>query len=454
MKIQNKLTLLFTLLITLVLVCINLYIYFEFLTYTKNEFYSDLKERANIAAVVFLEADERSNSALEAYRKKYSHALPLEVIRIFNDQNKPVMVNAPDGIAYDTAVINEVRNNGEIRLEEKAKQTVGIYYRDNEGNFVILVTAFNDDGKKAIENLQRVLLTGFILSVVIIFFTGRYFTRQMLVPIAHISGQANRISETNLHLRLQEGNRKDEIAQLSITINKMLDRLEHAFDLQKSFVSNASHELRTPLTSIIGNIDVTLSRPRDEKEYRQVLNEILAEAEKLRDLTNGLLSLAQSNMDLPDVKEEIRIDEVLLSAKDQLRSKQYKNIVSMDFGALPEDATWLVIHGNRKLLETAILNILDNACKFSEGKEVKVKLSADVNKIDVLVEDLGIGISPEDIPHLTETFYRATNASQFLGSGIGLALTDRIIQLYGGNLSIESQLDKGTKVRIEFVRNA
>ncbi len=451
MKIKNKLTLIFTLIIAIILLCLNLYIYILSSSFTRNNFYNQLKDRAIVTATVFLEADEESSAIIQSFQKKYLRSLPDEIIRIYTEKNKPAFIDSSDTISFDNSFINAVRKSKEYREENGDRQTLGIYYQDNQGNFVIIASAVDETGIRNLYQLQKVLLIGFLLSIVAVFFAGRYFTKLMFKPVTDIASQANKISETNLHLRLDEGNKKDELAELSVTINRMLHRLENAFELQKNFVSNASHELRNPLTSIIGNIEVTLTKARTAKEYEAVLNSILEEAEKLQKVTNGLLNLAQSNLDFSNLhKEEIRLDELLIEIKDEIHIKRLGSSVEIIFPEMPENPSALTISGDKNLLETAILNIMDNGCKFSDNKKVIAALLLQENNITIKISDSGIGITENELPHITETFYRTDNARTYSGSGIGLALADKIIKLHGGKLTITSKLNKGTEVTASF----
>ena len=451
MKIKNKLTISYTLIISVLLICLNLYIYFLFRAFTKNSFYNQLKDRAIISATIFLEADEQSSSIIKIYQNRYLRTLPGEIIRIYNNKDESSFIDTTGALTFDKEFIKEIRKLKEIHIEKNSRQIVGIYYQDNQGDFVIIASAFDKPGLSNLYKLKEVLLIGFLISIVIIFISGRYFTKLMLNPISDISLQANRISETNLHLRLNEGNKKDELAELSIIINKMLHRLEYAFDLQKNFIANASHELRTPLTSILGNIEVTVTKSRSEEEYKAVLTSIGYEAEKLHQLTNGLLNLAQSNLEFTNLhKEDIRLDELLLVLKDEISIKRPGSHVNLVFPAMPENSASLTIPGNSHLLYIALLNILDNACKFSENKTVDVLFLLSENAITIKVIDKGIGIGLNDLPHVTETFYRAINARSFSGSGIGLSLADKIIRLHEGTLSIVSVINSSTEVTINF----
>jgi signal transduction histidine kinase len=451
MNIRNKLTIIFTLIVALLLFAFNLSIFYISQSYIKKDFYGQLKDRALIVATIFLQQDEKSASYINSFRKKYLSTLPEEIIRAYNYKNEPVFIDSTDRMAFQYPLINKVRQKEEYAFQQGNKQGFGIFYRDNQGDFVIIASATDQSGIKNLNQLRKALIVGFLVSIIVVFISGRYFTRIMLQPIASIIRQATNISETNLHLRLHEGNKKDELATLSATINRMLQRLENAFEMQKSFVHNSSHELRTPLTAIIGNIDVILSKERTNQEYRVALNEIMLEAEKLHKLINGLLGLAQSSADVSNLKrKEIRIDELLFELKDKMRAKYPSCELELIFPSMPEDSSLLTIRGDEVLLETAMLNLLDNACKFSDCRNVKVYLFPDDQEITVQIHDSGIGIAENEIPHITETLYRASNALPYTGSGLGLALTEKIIQLHKGKMRFSSVLNQGTQVTISF----
>jgi len=451
MKIKNKLTLIFIITVAVILGSLSFYIYFLTKTFTRNNFYSLLNDRVNIAATLFLEADEQSPEVINAFKKKYLRSLPQEILRVYDDNNNDVYTDTLEHFNFGPALIAKIRKQKEFRWQENDRQSLGIYYEDNQGNFVLIASAVDETGIKNLNQLLVVLMAGLLLSLIAIYFAGRFFTSLMLKPVSHISEQTNKISETNLHLRLEEGNKKDELASLSMVINRMLERLEHAFDLQKSFVANASHELRTPLTSIIGNIEVTLSKSRSEQEHTKVLEDVLSEAEKLHRLTNGLLHLAQSNLDFESLKkEEIRLDEMLIELKDQVKIKWPQTKVEIVFPEMPDDPSALTITGEKYLMETAVLNLLDNACKFSDGKTVTASLLLKDHNIAIKISDKGIGIHQNEIQNLTETFYRAENARTYAGSGIGLTLAEKIINLHGGSLIIASEEGIGTDVTVSF----
>lgn len=180
----------------------------------------------------------------------------------------------------------------------------------------------------------------------------------------------------------------------------------------------------------------------------------MVEAEKLHKLINGLLNLAQSNIDFENLKKnDIRLDELLFEMKDEMKIKRPGSNIIVEISELPEDPDSLTIKGERSLLETALVNLLDNACKFSGNKSVIVSLILSKDYILIKIHDSGIGIEKEEIPHLTETFYRAGNARSFPGTGIGLTLAEKIIAMHNGKVVVESEINKGTTVSVFFMKN-
>jgi signal transduction histidine kinase len=453
MKIKTRLTVIYTLIFAGILICLNLYIYYIYRSLIFENFFIQLKDRAITTASVFLETDEENRETIDKFRKKYEGALPTETIRIFDSKNEPAFADTGNKELVDPAFLNKVRKENELRIFENGRQTTGIRYLDNEGEFIVIASAVNESGIHSLSVLSKILIVGFVVSLVIVVLTGQYFTRLILSPISSITAETKKITESNLYLRLDEGNKKDELAELSMTINGMLRRLGNAFEAQRSFVSNASHEIRNPLTSIMGNVEIALTRERKAEEYRDVLESIAKEADKLYNMTNGLLKLANSNLTFSNLeKEEVRLDELLLEVVNELRIKRRNCSIKVVFPQMPSNPLGLSVDGNKNLLHIALQNVIDNACKFSGDKEVTVSLLLEGDTISFLIRDEGIGIEAESIQKIRETFYRAPNARNYSGSGIGLSLSDKIVTLHGGKLEFESQLNKGTSVKITFIK--
>jgi signal transduction histidine kinase len=304
---------------------------------------------------------------------------------------------------------------------------------------------------RKINNLRIVLIIVFFLGLAIAAFAGWFFAGQALRPISSVIEQVDKISISNIYSRVDEGNKTDEIALLAITFNKMLERLEAAFEMQRTFVANASHELRTPLTSITGNIEVSLIKKRETHEYEEILSSVLEDIKHLTDLTNGLLDLAYASRDISEIKmQDQRIDELIWQARTQLLKQKSSCKIIVEFLNMPDEEQLWCFRGNEQLLKTAFINLIDNACKFSSDQSVNISIEVSPAGINLIFKDNGPGIPENDKQNLFQPFFRASNTRHIKGHGLGLSMTQRIIHLHGGKITILSSSEKGTEILIEF----
>jgi signal transduction histidine kinase len=311
--------------------------------------------------------------------------------------------------------------------------------------------ALDVDGLHNLGFLKYLLIIAVLGAIGVTALAGFFFARQALNPIADVVAEVDKITVSNLNLRVNTGNGSDEIAQLAIKFNKMLERLEAAFVMQKGFVSNASHELRTPLTAITGQIEVAIMNPNLNEDARKILGSLLEDIKQLNKLSNGLLDLAQANLDISEIKlGHIRIDEALGFVRAELikRNKKYK--VEINFEEFPDNEDLLIMRGNEQLIRSALVNVIDNACKYSNDNTANVSLRFDEKYIKIKVSDNGIGISENDLKNIFEPFYRAGNVKNYSGHGIGLTLTKKIVDIHEGSIHIGSESGKGTEVAIVF----
>jgi len=450
MKIRNRLALYFTLITAVILVIVLATIYISFHSFVKGDFYSRLMDRAKIAAQVYLEADEISADSLSRVQQRSLKELPGEVTRFYNDKNTASFIKDRQQY-WDSSVINLVRKRKQIEFTEGDRQTVGIYYNDNQGNFVILVSAMDVQGHKRIDDLVEIMLIMFIGVITALFFIGRWFAKKSLEPIDDIVDQMQQVRASNLSVRINEGNGKDEISKLAQNFNRLLKHLDNAFEVQQTFVTNASHELKTPVTSIIGEIEVSLNKARTPEEYQQTLKSVLNDAEGLNETITSLMELAQVDMSYTQAATSpVAIDELIWEIADQWTNKFGKGAFAVSVQHLPDDPEKLLIPANKALLSIALNNIISNAYKFSNNRRVQCDLFADNSRISITITDTGIGIPADEMEKIFKSFYRGANVKDFNGSGIGLYITTKIISLYNGTINVKSDPGKGAAITINF----
>ena len=456
LNIRERLSIQFTYIVTIILVLFSFIIYYFSSDYREAEFYSRLEKKAMTTAKLLIEVKEVDYNLLKIIDKNSLNALNSEKVTIF-DQNDHQIYNSFDGdsIQISKAFLDEIRLKKSIRYQEGKNESVGLIFTLNSIHYVVIASALDNFGRIKLYNLIWIILVGFIISIGSTVFFGRIYAAKALKPMSDVVRQVDKITIASLNMRVNEGNGTDEIAQLSITFNKMLERLESAFEMQRSFVSNASHELRTPLTSITGQIEVSLMNPRTHEEYKAILESVLEDIKNLNSLSNGLLDLAKASSDISAIAlHKLRIDEILWETSAELieRKKDYK--ISIEFSQPIDDEKELIILGNHHLLKTAIINLMDNACKYSPDRSVEIYLSVKARDIVVEFKDKGMGIDAADLDKIFHPFFRASNAKNVSGNGLGLTLTDKIVRIHRGAISIESQLQKGTKVTVSIPKSA
>lgn len=447
MTIRDRLSLQFTLVSAVLLFGVLAGIYLLTARYRRNDFWDHVMDRAITNAQVFLAQDNMSAEKFQDVQKKFPLSLSQEVIRIYNDSDEPVFLQT-GSFQWPRTLIDGVRRSGVLRLQQGDKYTCGIYYKDNSGNFTVLASAVDTFGQAEMRQLFWVMFIAFFISVFILFFAGRLFARIALSPMIRVMNDVRIIRSTSLDRRLKTKEGKDEINELAITFNNLLEHLQQAFEAQSSFVAHASHELRTPVTSIIGDVEVTLSQQRGEKEYRETLERVLIEAEKLSDLINNLFELAQTNTGFAEFRE-LRLDELLWQLKDEWTSRNPESRIELQYN-LPEDTRKYTVQANNYLLFLAIGNIFRNAMKFSHDKVVYCKLFLQNNTPVISIRDKGIGISPADLPNIFQPFFRGANTFGYSGYGVGLSLADKILRLHNVKVAVHSELNKGTEFLLYF----
>lgn len=449
MKIKDRLALYFTLSSTLIMMVILSAIYFTFLKFLEADFFARLTDRTMVTAKLYLEADEISQDSLNKVRNKYLEKLNGEVIRIYNSKNTAAFIG-DDQQYWSNSTINKVRGAGKSRFKDGKRQVVGIYYKDNQGDFVIIASAVDQSTHYRLDKLRKIMLVIFVIVVIGLLLSGRWIAKKILSPLAYFIEEVKQIKSSNLHFRVQEGKNKDEITLLAQNFNNLMEHLEQAFVLQRTFVANASHELRTPVTRMIISAELSLSQEREKQEYRKALNSVLEDAEKMEGIITGLVNLAQTDLEFSSsALSPVRIDEILWVLQNEWKQSAGLNL-QIDMQNLSENERDLLIKANPALLHIALNNIISNAFKFSDNKPVHCLLDLQATAIELSFTDQGTGIAEDVLTEIFKPFYSAAAESRHRGNGMGLYMAHKIITLYKGQISAKSKKGEGTTIKVVF----
>lgn len=452
MRTQTKTTLLFLVPFLIVLSLFGGFVYFSFLNYSHNDFFRLLEIRAITAGKIELDNNPTANiKEIKDLRDQFFEKLPLEKDYFFPLEKVESYKDECDFLGLPFSFFENVIKNGKSDYKKNNIFYKGIIYNSTKGKYIIVASAENYYELHHSAFLKRTLFISIIAAFIISALISLYFSKYIFKPLRKITERVNQISSENLHLRLDETNKNDELNDLALTFNTMLDRIETSFETQNNFISNASHELRTPLTAIIGEADVILSKERKEEEYQEAIKIMLLEAEKLEGKTRALLFLAQTGFNGKVQKfDKIRIDQVLMDVKETLERINQNNKIQLDMSLLPENPNMIKVNGNEQLLHLAFSNIINNGCKYSDHQTVSVALGASNNSVFVVIKDLGIGIPESELKFIYDPFFRASNTKNYEGYGIGLPLTRNIIRMHHGEIDVKSIQNQGTTVQINI----
>lgn len=443
MKIKTKLALLYTSITVGILVVVFVFVYLLTSKNIDNNYYTLLLDKALVTAQKHFEKDELNQQAYQTILESYQSLLPETSERVILANQREVAELELEFFLNDQQ-IKELFDKSHVKFKlDNNLSGVGIYYPDNEGNFVIIVTAKNTQGDYLKNSLKNILLTVLLISSFIIFGLLWWNAKMITKPLQDMVDRMQEISPKDLHLRLSERKGNDELAQAINYFNQMVERLEISFNSQKTFIANASHELKNPLTAIMGECEVMQMKEFTPDEYKTAIERIESEIERLNILVNNLFRLAQTDLDISEAgAEQLDIVGELQSVIYYFEHSKYKGRISFT-----NNEAVFHIRSNKHLLFVALQNIIDNACKYSDG-QVEIQTFKNKHGFHILVIDKGLGIPSDEKDRVFETFYRARNTHSYKGSGIGLSLAHKILKLSGADIKIKSAENSGTTVSI------
>jgi heavy metal sensor kinase len=317
----------------------------------------------------------------------------------------------------------------------------------NQGHIVAIIQVGQSLAQlhSLLHDLVGALLVAGSLVLLLCAFGSYWLAAQSFAPFQRLSETTRKIKAGDLHQRIQVPEARDEVQYLAITLNDMLTALDQAFTLQRRFVADASHELRTPVAVIRNKASIALLGTPTLAGSLTVLQEIRTESERLSHLLSDLLALARGDEGQARFeRESVRLDQVVeavVATAETLATEQ-------DIQLAIEASEPVTLIGDEARLIQVVLNLVDNALRYTNpGGKVLVKVMKEGTSAQLQVEDSGIGIAPEHLPHIFERFYRADPSRRLTGgssTGLGLAIVDWVVRMHSGTISVESSVGKGS----------
>jgi heavy metal sensor kinase len=390
----------------------------------------------------------------------------LQQVILLTDANGNKLLDSPtyDSIGVDS--LDEIRRTIALKEPETAVRldvsgTPYIIKRgwmtDEHGNrYFFAIGRSLADSVKTVRVFTRDYFLSLLAIIPLTGLLGWLLAGRAIQPVNEVAQAAQKITGSNLSLQIPLRGAGDELDHLIESFNRMTSRLQDSFEQIRRFSTDVSHELRTPLTAIRGQLEVALFTAQTPEQYREAMVNALEDVEQLSSIVRALMLLSQAesgqlvlqkkSLDLGDVAEDV-VDQFQIPAEE----KRVRLTARIEPGVL--------ILADRTQIERLLSNLLSNAVKYTPaGGTVEVRVRRDDLKDwgRVEIEDTGVGIPEENLPHIFDRFYRVRNAKTNLiqGLGLGLSFVAWIVKAHGGLIDVTSKVDSGTRFSIRLPEDA
>jgi len=335
--------------------------------------------------------------------------------------------------------------------DNKKLLVAAIPYQTPDGKHFLVEVGASLEPIQAVLNRLVFLLVLTLAAMVAVATSGGYFlVRRALAPVGKIAGSAEQITLHNLKDRLPIAQTGDELERLSVSLNNMIARLEDALQHNRRFIADASHELRTPLTIMRGELESIVDETRSVPDVQRTAASVLEEVERLARIVEGLFAV--SRLDAGEAQKEwVQFDLAALAtstAEQMCLLAEDKGITISSNAPRP-----VAIEGDRARLKQVVVNLLDNAIKYTpDGGRIRLSVVASDGKAVLEVEDNGIGIPVGARPHIFERFFRVDKARsrEMGGAGLGLSIVKSICTAHGGQIDFQSTEGTGSRFKVEL----
>lgn len=339
----------------------------------------------------------------------------------------------------------------DTKLNNRAIRQVQLPVRYNGATKGYILAAVSlEPAREILNDLNSILQISYPIVLIGLFFISRFLAGRSIIPVRRITDTSRRITQNNLKERVPLPVNKDELYDMAGSINALLERIESALQRERQFTSDASHELRTPLSSLRGTLEVLIRKPRTQAEYEEKVKYSLTEIDRMAGILEQLLLLARFNNNKPQPQDHVAlialIDEILSRHTPDIEQKKLK----IRFETQIED-----FFVPRYYANLILDNIINNAIKYSDPRnEIHILIDKAGDNIICKIQDQGIGIKKEDIAHVFNPFFRsaALDHKHISGTGLGLSIAQKAAEAINAELSVDSELQKGTAVTIKFNR--
>lgn len=448
MKVKNRLSLYCSLIFGIVFAVISFLIYGLYYKNAERTIFVNLNKTANISALFYLEEDELSSKEFDKIRKQFEEVVSDYSYQVYDARN--TVVYGIQSLNIPVSILEEIRHSNHLSFSIDHFLCYGIFYKDNQGDFVVIAKENKSILDEQVNLLFWILLPLFLIGVIAIIFLSRWVANIAYRPFSETIKEVNNISTNDLNVQIKSPCTKDELQDLINTFNDLLAKISETVIIQKNFVRYVSHEFKTPLASMLGNLDVFSIKDRTSAEYHLLSEKLMQQIFQMEEILDTLIVVSDLRKDETDIVQT-RIDELLWEIISKIKSIHTTSKILINIDIAPEDEALMLVNVDRTQLLIALFNLIENAVKYSQKENVEILFFKNDNNLFLSITDKGIGIPIEQLSHISKPFYRGDNTDGIQGSGIGLSLALRILDRNNIKYRIESKLNVETKITICFI---
>jgi len=447
MKIRNRLTLISSATFGFVFIIASVLIYISFYNSSEKVVFKELQKTCLLSAIYYLEKDELPNYEHSAIKEQFDENIQNDIVRVYDEYNRIAFGNKQIDRNINAKNLEFIRKNKKLSFKSNNHFYYGIFYNDNQGDFVVFVKTTSEVFNSQTNRLLVIMIIVLFGGLFLIFLLSRLLSNIAYKPITKVIDQVNSMELNSLDKPISSSNTNDEVQDLIATFNNLLSRLSDTFAIQKNFINYVSHEFKTPLASISGNLEVFAQKERTSEEYQKVTSEALENVYHIEEILNNLMMLSGLKT-IHSENETFRIDETVWNINDKIFEVYDNQEIKIDLEVTNEKL--LSVKGSEMQIQLALYNLIENAVKYSNKNPIRISLSEISNQLQITIQDYGKGIQKEDLNLVQQTFYRGKNVGDIKGSGIGLSLATIIFKQNNIQFSITSEENSGTQITLLF----
>lgn len=420
-------------------------IFLSFRSSTQRNIINNLQKTCLISGVYYLEKDEQTIKEHNEVKVQFEELIDRSMVAVIDMEDRIQFGQLRKDENLTKGKIQRIRSVKKHSFQSKNHFYYGMFYKDNQGDFVVIVKESKEEYHQLVDRLLIVLVLTLLFAWISIAVLSIVLSKIAYRPLQRVMAEINRRTLENLAEPIPYPKGEDEVQKLVETYNHLLQRVNHVFEAQKNFIDYVSHEFKTPLTAISVALEVYSQKERRPEEYQKVSREALQNVYELEKILSNMKLL--SGMKENYISHEwIRVDELVWDLTERCK-KLYQANFTIDIQVA--DYKKLEYKAHETQLNMAVFNILENAVKYSDNQTVDITLREEGENIILLIQDYGQGIQSADFPHIKKPFYRSEKVKNIAGSGVGLSLAQIILREHNIGFDIVSQ-EKGTLVSLVF----